>query len=170
MAGLATISAILHRLPSLPLNLKWPNDILWNDKKIAGILCEYIPGTGVIIGIGINLNQTGFPKEIEDKATSLKLETGNTVNRIDLVISLLENLGKEYEEFLQEKRTDLIKRWTDKTDMFGKITTIHQKGKFLTGTAIGLDTEGRLILKTSDGKKHTLSSGELLANQLENPQ
>ena len=89
MAGLATISAILHRLPSLPLNLKWPNDILLNDKKIAGILCEYIPGTGVIIGIGINLNQTGFPKEIEDKATSLKLETGNTVNRIDLVISLL---------------------------------------------------------------------------------
>ena len=134
MAGLATISAILHRLPSLPLNLKWPNDILLNDKKIAGILCEYIPGTGVIIGIGINLNQTGFPKEIEDKATSLKLETGNTVNRIDLVISLLENLGKEYEEFLQEKRTDLIKRCTDKTDMFGKITTIYQKEKFLTGT------------------------------------
>ena len=169
MAGLATISAILQQLPSLPLKLKWPNDILLNSKKIAGILCEYVPKTGVIIGIGINLNQTSFPIEIQDIATSLKLETGNTFNRTDLVISLLKKLGSEYEEFLQEKRTDLIKKWTDKTDMFGKTTTIHQKGKFLTGTAIGLDIEGRLILKTSDGKQHTLSSGELLATRLENP-
>ena len=168
MAGLATLSAILQQLPSLPLKLKWPNDILLNSKKVAGILCEFIPGTGVIIGIGINLNQTCFPKEIQGIATSLKLETGNTINRTDLIISLIRNLDSEYKEFLQEKRTELIKKWTDKTDIFGKYTTVHQKGKFLKGTAIGLDIEGRLILKTSDGKNHTLSSGELLATCREN--
>ena len=169
MAGVATVSAIQKQISSVSLKLKWPNDILLNEKKLAGILCEYVPGTAVIVGIGINLNQTCFPEDIKNIATSLKLETGTTVNRTNLVISLLENLDSNYEEFLQEKRPSLIKKWTNRTDMFGKITTVHQKGKSLTGTAMGLDPEGRLILKTLDGKTHTLSSGELLAAGPDNP-
>jgi BirA family biotin operon repressor/biotin-[acetyl-CoA-carboxylase] ligase len=169
MAGVATISAIQKQISSVPLKLKWPNDILLNGKKLAGILCEYVPGTAVIVGIGINLNQTCFPEDIKNIATSLKLEIGTTVNRTNLVISLLETLDSNYEEFLQEKRSSLIKKWTNRTDMFGKTTTVHQKGKSLTGTAMGLDPKGRLILKTLDGKKHTLSSGELLAAGSDNP-
>jgi BirA family transcriptional regulator, biotin operon repressor / biotin---[acetyl-CoA-carboxylase] ligase len=168
MAGVATVSAIQQQIPSVPLKLKWPNDILLNGKKLAGILCEYIPGTAVIVGIGINLNQTCFPEAIQTIATSLKLETGSNINRTDIVISLLENLNSTYDEFLQEKRTGLIKKWTNKTDMFGKTTTVYQKGKSLTGTAMGLDPEGRLILRTEDGKKHALSSGELMAIGPEN--
>ena len=169
MAGVATVSAIQKQISSVPLKLKWPNDILLNGKKLSGILCEYVPRTAVILGIGINLNQTFFPENIKDIATSLKLETGTTINRTDLVISLLENLDRDYEEFLQEKRSSLIKKWTDRTDMFGKTTTVYQKGKSLTGKAMGLDPEGRLILRTLDGKQHTLSSGELLAAGSDNP-
>lgn len=163
MAGVATVSAIQQQA-SVPVKLKWPNDILLNGKKLAGILCEYIPDTAVIVGIGINLNQTCFPEDIQDIATSLKLETGNTVNRTDLVLSLLENLDHEYEEFLQEKRTRLVKKWTDRTDMFGKTVTVHQKGKSLTGIAVGLDPEGKLILQTPNGEQQLLGSGELLPN------
>ena len=86
MAGVATVSAIEQQIPSVPLKLKWPNDILLNGKKLSGILCEYVPGTAVIVGIGINLNQTCFPEDIKNIATSLKLETETTVNRTDLVI------------------------------------------------------------------------------------
>ena len=104
MAGVATVSAI-HQQTSAPAKLKWPNDILLNGKKLAGILCECIAKSGntpaVIVGIGINLNHTSFPESIKDTATSLKLETGKNVDRADLILSLLQNLDSEYKEFLQ---------------------------------------------------------------------
>jgi BirA family transcriptional regulator, biotin operon repressor / biotin---[acetyl-CoA-carboxylase] ligase len=171
MAGVATASSIQQQA-SVPVKLKWPNDILLNGKKLAGILCECIPNTppAVIVGIGINLNQSTFPEEIQGIATSIKLETGNTLNRADLVLSLLENLDREYEEFLQEKKAHLLQRWTEKTDMFGKNMTVYQKGKSLTGTATGLDHEGRLILQASDGEQHVFDSGEVSFNPLSPPQ
>ena len=167
MAGVATASSIQQQA-SVPVKLKWPNDILLNGKKLAGILCECIPNTPpvVIVGIGINLNQSTFPEEIKDIATSIKLESGNTLNRADLVLSLLENLDREYEKFLQEKKALLLQKWTEKTDMFGKIMTVYQKGTSLTGTATGLDHEGRLILQTSDGEQHVFDSGEVSFNPL----
>lgn len=163
MAGVATVSAIQQQA-TVPATLKWPNDILLNGKKLAGILCEYIPGTAVIVGIGINLNQVSFPEDIQSIATSLKLETGNTINRADLVLSLLEKLDREYEIFLQGKKASLIQKWTQQSNMFGKTVTVHQKGKSLTGTAMELDPEGRLILLTSDGEKYMLDSGEVSTN------
>jgi BirA family transcriptional regulator, biotin operon repressor / biotin---[acetyl-CoA-carboxylase] ligase len=165
MAGVATASSIQQQA-SVPVKLKWPNDILLNGKKLAGILCECIPNTPpvVIVGIGINLNQSTFPEEIKDIATSIKLESGNTLNRADLVLSLLKNLEREYENFLQEKKVPLLQKWTEKTDMFGKIMTVYQKGKSLTGTATGLDQEGRLILQTPDSQQHILDSGEVSFN------
>lgn len=165
MAGVATISAI-HQQASVAARLKWPNDILLNSKKIAGILCEYLPdcSPAVIIGIGINLNQTHFPEEIQDIATSLKLETGKTVNRTDIILSLLENLDREYGEFLQGKQENLIQKWTERSDIFGKTVTVFQKGKSLTGTAVGLTPEGKLVLQNSDGETLILDSGEVNFN------
>jgi len=161
MAGVATVSAIQQHAE---VKLKWPNDILLNGKKLAGILCEHIPGDApvVIVGIGINLNQSRFPEEIQGIATSLKLETGKTVSRTNLALHLLENLDHEYEEFLQGKNENLIRKWTENSEIFGKTVTIDQKGKSLTGTAMRLDPQGRLILQTPDGEQHTLDSGELL--------
>lgn len=167
MAGVATASAIQQLAP---VKLKWPNDILLNGKKLAGILCEYIPDTNpaVIVGIGINLNQTRFPENIQDIATSLKLETGETVNRTDFIINLLQNLDSEYKEFLQGKNENLIRKWTEQSDMFGKTVTIYKKSKTLVGTALGLNPQGKLILQTAEGKKHILDSGELLGATGEN--
>lgn len=160
MAGVATVSAIGQHA-----KLKWPNDILLNGKKLAGILCEHIQGSSpsVIVGIGINLNQTHFPEDIQGIATSLKLETGKEINRTDMAHNLLENLDHEYEEFLQGKNENLIRKWTENSDLFGKTVTNQQKGKLLTGKAIKLDPQGRLVLQTPDGEQHILDSGELLA-------
>ncbi len=160
MAGVASVSTIQQQA-----KLKWPNDILLNGKKLAGVLCEHIPGDtpAVIVGIGINLNQSHFPEEIQGIATSLKLETGKTVSRTDLALNLLENLDREHEDLLQGKHKNLLRKWTDQSEIFGKTVTINQKGKSLTGTAMRLDPQGRLILQTPDGEQHTLDSGELLA-------
>ena len=166
MAGVAAVSAI-HQQTSAPAKLKWPNDILLNGKKLAGILCECIAKSGntpaVIVGIGINLNHTSFPESIKDTATSLKLETGKNVDRADLILSLLQNLDSEYKEFLQGKRENLIHKWTEQSDMFGKTVTVYQKGKNQTGTALGLNPQGKLILQTPEGEQQLLDSGELLA-------
>ena len=164
MAGVATVSAIQQQTSALT-KLKWPNDILLNGKKIAGILCECIaePGShpSIIIGIGINLNHTSFPESLQDIATSLKMETGQTVDRTQLALSLLQNLDSEFKDF--GNRENLIRKWTEQSDMFGKTVTIHQKGKEQTGIALGLNPQGKLILQTPDGKQHLLDSGELLA-------
>jgi BirA family transcriptional regulator, biotin operon repressor / biotin---[acetyl-CoA-carboxylase] ligase len=165
MAGVATASAI-QQLALVPVKLKWPNDLLLNGKKLAGILCECILSNppAVIVGIGININHPTFPPDIKDIATSIILETGNTINRTDLVLSLLKHLNHEYEEFLQEKTTRLIQKWTKNTDMLGKVMTIFQKGRPLTGTVKGLNKAGRLVLQTPDGTRHTLDSGEVSFN------
>ncbi len=163
MAGVATVATIGQQA-----KLKWPNDILVNGKKIAGILCECIvrPGTHpiVIVGIGINLNHTHFPEDIKNIATSLKLETGKTTNRNDLALSLLKNLDHEYKEFLSGNRENLIRKWTENSDQFGKTVTIQQKGRSQTGKAIGLNPQGKLILQTPDGKQHLIDSGELFTH------
>jgi BirA family transcriptional regulator, biotin operon repressor / biotin---[acetyl-CoA-carboxylase] ligase len=160
MAGVATVSAIQQYAPA---KLKWPNDILLNGKKLAGILCEHVPGSSpaVIVGIGINLNQTIFPDNIQNTATSLKLETGKHICRTNLVISLLQKLNTEYESFLLGKNDDLIHRWTEQSSIFGKTITVYQKGKTLVGKALGLTPKGRLILQYPDGKQQILDSGEV---------
>ncbi|MZG31402.1 MAG: biotin--[acetyl-CoA-carboxylase] ligase [Nitrospinae bacterium] len=161
MAGVATVSAIQQN-GAKQARLKWPNDILLNGKKLSGILCEHIPGKAVIVGIGINMNQTQFPSDIQDIATSMKMETGNSINRADLILSLLKNLDCGYEEYLNGNKQSLLQKWTSNTDMFGKTVTVHQKGVSITGIAMSLDSDGRLILQTSDGETHILGSGELL--------
>ncbi len=166
MAGVATAGAIQQQT-SAPVRLKWPNDILINGKKLAGILCECIPGNtpAIIVGIGVNLNHTHFPADLQRTATSLKLETGKDVNRANLVLSLLQNLDSEYDEFLHGKTERLIREWTENSDLFGKTVTVHQKGTSLTGTAIGLDPRGRLILQTLNGEQQVLDSGEVSFQQ-----
>lgn len=167
MAGVATASA-LHQQASVPVKLKWPNDILLNGKKLAGILCECIAApdqsVAVIVGIGINLNHTQFPNDIQDIATSLKLETGKGVSHEAIALSLLQNLDSEYEEFLQGKRENLIRKWTERTDLFGKTITVSKKGKIIVGTALGLNPQGKLIIQTPEGEQQLLDSGEISFN------
>ena len=167
MAGVATASTLQQHAP---VKLKWPNDILLNGKKLAGILCEYVPKRdtlpAIIVGIGINLNHTHFPKNIQESATSLQLETGITADRTDIAFNLLQNLDSEYEKFRQGKRENLIQKWTEQTDMFGKTITVYQKGNSLVGKALGLDPHGKLILQTPQGDQKVLDSGEVSFNPL----
>ncbi|MBT5028486.1 MAG: biotin--[acetyl-CoA-carboxylase] ligase [Nitrospina sp.] len=167
MAGVATASAIQQQT-SAPIRLKWPNDILLNGKKLAGILCECLvePDTtpAIIVGIGINLNHSHFPEEIRDIATSLKVETGKIISHTDLARQLLQNMNSEYEDFLQGKLTSLMQKWTQQSDLFGKTITVYHKDRSLTGQAIGLDLHGKLILQTPDGIQEHLDSGEVSFN------
>ena len=162
MAGLATAIAVNEFIPS-PAQLKWPNDLLLNNKKIAGVLCEYhatkVPA--VIIGIGINVNHTQFPTDIKDIATSIKLESGLEINRTTLIKQLVTQLDFQYSELKSNKVQSLIDNWTLHSDLFGKSISIRKGGQSITGKAVKLDNLGRLVILNESGKEIVLDSGEV---------
>jgi BirA family transcriptional regulator, biotin operon repressor / biotin---[acetyl-CoA-carboxylase] ligase len=162
MAGLATALAVNEFIPQ-SAQLKWPNDLLLNNKKVAGVLCEYhatkIPT--VIIGIGINVNHTHFPADIKDIATSLKLESGIETNRTLLIKQLVTQLDFQYSELKKNKVQPLIDNWTCHSDLFGKSISISKGEQSITGKAIRLDPLGRLVILNELGKEIVLDSGEV---------
>ena len=162
MAGLATVLAVNAVIPS-PAKLKWPNDLLLNGKKIAGVLCENhsTQTPAVIIGIGINVNHSQFPSEIKDIATSLKLETGLKVNRTSLIKNLVTQLDFQYNELKNNEIKMLIENWSDNTDIFGKTITINKGNQKITGKALRLDKLGRLVIAGKSGHELVLNSGEV---------
>ena len=103
----------IRQVTGLDTGIKWPNDIVRNGKKICGILTEmsteidYI--NHVVIGVGINVNQETFPQDIQNTATSLKLELGRNVKRSELIAAIMEQFEKCYETFLQTEDLSGVK-------------------------------------------------------------
>ena len=162
MAGLATILAV-NQVISCPARLKWPNDLLLNGKKIAGVLCENhsTQSPAVIIGIGINVNNSQFPSEIKDIATSLKLETGLEINRTSLIKKLIMQLDFQYNELKNNEIKILLESWCQNTDLFGKTITINKGNQKIAGKALRLDELGRLVIADKSGDELILNSGEV---------
>src|SRR5580693_9822140 len=105
-AGLAVRAAVAEIAPQLPVDLKWPNDALLGGKKFCGILTEMnAEATRVrhlVVGIGINVNQTSFPAELRPIATSLRIATGREWSRAELCAALLKSLDREYRDLLTQ--------------------------------------------------------------------
>ena len=135
--------------------IKWPNDILVNNKKIAGILIDskkFKTHTAYIIGIGINCNQTknSFPDEIKNIATSVSIEKKTDCDRLSLAKMLLATVDECV--LTAEKNPDkIIKKWQSKSILLGThLTVIYKKDSF-TGHCIGLDPQKGLILQLDSG-------------------
>lgn len=163
MAAVAVIDAI-NEFSNLPATLKWPNDILLKGKKLCGVLAEYCQNSnnnGAIIGIGINVNQPKFPEPLREIATSLRIENGKMVNRLELLRSVIGHLDKEYQAFLADGANPLTQKWTQRSDMFGKNVTLTQGTHIISGTALRLDENGNLILRTENGDEQSYSGGEV---------
>lgn len=146
--------------------IKWPNDLIINGKKICGILTEMgMKGECteyVIVGIGINCNQTDFPEELRNRATSLKCEYGCEVCREEIVARFLEEFESLYEEFEKRKSLEFIR---DEYETLlvneGREVCVLEPGKEWTGTAAGITETGELIVKKDSGEICEISSGEV---------
>lgn len=148
------------------LQIKWPNDIIINGKKLVGILTEmsaqvdYI--NHVTVGVGINVNMTEFPEEIADTATSLRLECGHTVKRAPLIAAVMERLEENYEIFLEtEDLSGFLERYS--TLLINRdrdVLIIGQKEKY-QAHALGIDNTGELIVKKEDGTLEKIYAGEV---------
>ena len=166
MAAVAVAEAI-ERFSGLHPVIKWPNDILVENRKVAGLLNEIHSETDrihfVILGIGVNLNMEKelLPKEIRGLATSLKMETGKSVSRKEFVPCLLGALEKWYTLFLREGGKPVLDAWREKARLKGKPVKVTSFGETLLGRAVDIDAEGRLILETEKGERKRIVAGDV---------
>ena len=148
------------------IQIKWPNDIIINGKKLVGILTEmsaqidYI--NHVTVGVGINVNMTEFPEELADTATSLRLECGHTVKRAPLIAAVMERLEENYGIFLEtEDLSGLLERYsTLLVNRDRDVLIIGQKENY-QAHAIGIDNTGELIVRKEDGTLEKIYAGEV---------
>jgi BirA family biotin operon repressor/biotin-[acetyl-CoA-carboxylase] ligase len=166
MAAVATADA-LRKFSGLDPRIKWPNDVLLNDRKVAGLLNEIHSEADrihfVILGIGINLNMDAsmVSKEIRSRATSLKKEMGQTISRKEFLKTLLGELETWYEVFLEEGGTTILKAWRDRAQIQGKQVNVTSFGETLRGVAIDVDSDGALILETETGERKRVVAGDV---------
>jgi BirA family biotin operon repressor/biotin-[acetyl-CoA-carboxylase] ligase len=161
-AGLVVQSAIQHVDSRVTPDLKWPNDILIDGKKVCGILTEMNAEATrvrfIVVGVGINVNQARFPEELQ--ATSLRLETGSEWSRVELAAALLKSLDREYRQFKEnpDARESVVQRFAESsTWTSGKKVRIEESGSSFEGTTEGLDPRGFLKVRTVNGLRTVLS-------------
>ena len=165
MAGLAAHQAVVSATGLRP-DIRWPNDLLLNGRKICGILTEMSAEVDrlhfVVVGIGINVNHSQMPPELVEIATSLRIEGHKTYSRIHLLVALLREMQKVYHLLLHEGAAAIASRWAACSSFAqGKrVRVVTGKGEF-HGTTQGLDPEGALRIRFEDGRIESLISGEI---------
>ena len=155
-AGLAVQSAVQEIDSRVLADLKWPNDLLISRKKFCGILTEMSAEATrvrhIVVGIGINVNQTNFPGELDQTATSLRITTGTEWSRVELCAALLKSLDREYQSLLAdpEAHAEILRRFEERSSSTrGRRVRIEEDGGF-EGMTEGLDPRGFLRVRTSE--------------------
>ena len=165
MAALGLESFIKQIDPNIPVSIKWPNDILIEGKKVAGILVERTPAhqTGmqdiVVLGMGVNMNlDTSKISEIASISTSLYNFTGKTFDLVNGYATLFKNLEAHYE--LLKNGTDLFSEWKNKLITLGRTVKITDGQEEIVGLAKDVDETGSLIVQRKDGTKFNVIAGD----------
>lgn len=164
MAALA-VSDGIDRL-GCKTQIKWPNDVIINGKKVCGILTEmsgeidYI--NYVVVGIGINVNDEQFPPEIGQMATSIKIENGEVENRAKLVAYIMEAMEEYYITYRKTNDLSLLlEKYNGKLANVNKQVKLIQKGEEQIRTALGIDKTGALLVVDDNGNQERIISGEV---------
>ena len=163
-AGLALADALTSWVAPAEPSLKWPNDVLLGNRKVAGVLAEgHLNGqtSVVVLGMGINVNQTDFPAALSDRATSLALESGRPLPRPPLLADLLAALEARYAALSTPSgaaatRIDFEARLAGR----GRTATIAHASGTCSGEVLGVDASGALRLGT-DGGVLTFAAGDV---------
>ncbi len=164
-SALAVYNSI-KELINIPCQIKWPNDILINNRKVCGILCESVflksnrPAS--IVGIGVNVKNDVFPSSLADKVTSLFLESYKIFSRSTLINSILDKFYDYYNKFSLSEFDDIITEYKSICTSINKSVKISIDGKTTVGTAIDINNWGDLIVQLDSGKIIPITHGEIV--------
>jgi BirA family biotin operon repressor/biotin-[acetyl-CoA-carboxylase] ligase len=158
--GLATQRAVDH-VAAVACDLRWPNDLLLNEKKLAGILVQTTDVQAALIaGIGVNVNQTDFPYDIRSIATSLRRETAREHSRDELLDRIVaESLN--YASLLADRgKSPILEQFAARSSYArGRPVEVELADRIITGVTAGLDMNGFLLVQTPDGIETIITGG-----------
>ena len=165
-AGVALAEAV-HETGIVP-ELKWPNDMMIGDRKVAGILTEATfedKSIGfVILGVGINVNThtLDFPVSIRNLATSLSLSMGEAISRVTLLQTFLCKLEQWYELFCQGSFEKILDVWHKYEAVLGRLVEVNLPDSRLVGVAERIDSDGSLMVRDKTGRLHRIIAGDII--------
>jgi BirA family biotin operon repressor/biotin-[acetyl-CoA-carboxylase] ligase len=165
MAGLSARTAIQAQT-GLTIDLKWPNDLMLGTKKLGGILTEMHAEPSqvrhVAVGIGINANQDKFPGDLASIATSLRLQLGRSISRMEMLVRLLLEFETNYNRFLREGTASVTQRFEAVSSYArGKHVSVSSGKESYSGVTAGLTPEGFLQVEREGGNIVTVITGDV---------
>ena len=145
--------------------IKWPNDILVRDRKLAGVLTELSAEIDriryVVLGIGVNVNLAEFPPELRGTATSIRIEAGHAVRRAELAASILRELDLDYDRLCRGQFPRIAEEWAAQCTTLGRRVSIRMGDRNVRGRAESLDDSGALLLRTDHGHLERIVGGDV---------
>ncbi|MGB9587998.1 MAG: biotin--[acetyl-CoA-carboxylase] ligase, partial [Armatimonadota bacterium] len=182
VASLAVAEAVEQTAGVRP-RIKWPNDILLRNRKVAGVLVElpvvspdpvdkeqhavvHLSGRPVVVGVGVNVNPTSFPPELQRSATSIALTRGQPVAVSDVERALLVSLDSWYSKYLEQGFEPVMKAWKNLDCTVGRKVRIELDGRTIEGLVKQVrTTSGDIVVQCSDDTTVTISAGDILMEE-----
>lgn len=167
VAGAVALSRAIQKQLGLSPEIKWPNDILLRGRKVAGILTELSAELDrikhLVLGVGVDVNQEPreFPAELRATATSLRIETGEEIDRAALAAALLAELDEEYHRVTAGQFAAVAADWERQCTTLGHQVTIRVGDRAIEGRAESLDAEGALLLRSQHGRLEHIIGGDV---------
>ena len=165
VAGLAARDAVAEQTGVAP-DLRWPNDLMLNGKKFGGILTEMHAEPDrvrfVVVGMGLNVNHESLPTELRATATSLRIETGRTHSRSELVVRLLHSLDANYSQFIRQGAEHILRRFAAASSYCeGKRVRVATARETFLAVTAGLEPSGVLRVKRENGAVEPVLAGDV---------
>jgi BirA family biotin operon repressor/biotin-[acetyl-CoA-carboxylase] ligase len=169
IVGLACVSALQHLPLPHPIQIKWPNDLMVQEKKLGGILIEILNAdkkqTELVIGIGINVNQTPLLEDDNRAITSLFSLTQQVYDRNILIGGLIHSLLDFLSSYEQHGWERFSPNWEQVDALFGVDLILQRANQTISGVAQGVNEQGQLIILDEHGVTHEVSSGEVIISE-----
>lgn len=166
LTGVAVCRAI-RSYTGADAGIKWPNDLLIDGRKVCGILLESTVEDHELryciagIGVDVNFDPKDYPEDLISIATSLKMETGQTIDRTKLAAAILSELERLYYLYQKEGFGVISSLWEALSVSMNREIKVANPQGIIEGTAIGLDPSGALILEKKNGERESVYSGEV---------
>ena len=151
------VAETIKNVTGCEAGIKWPNDVLINDKKVCGILAESSFSRAnveyIIIGLGLNVNldTNQLPPDCQETSTSLSLEVGRNVSRIKLLKQFIISWDEHIQGFVKAGHPYLRSKWIENNVTLGRNVTINKENNSILGLAVDISEKGGLIVRLSDG-------------------
>jgi BirA family biotin operon repressor/biotin-[acetyl-CoA-carboxylase] ligase len=167
LMGAVACTTALRKALNIPVEIKWPNDIIFEGKKLGGILTEINSEMDrinhVVLGIGINVNMdpSALPSDVKVIATSLKETVGRELPRIEILSAIIKELDKWYKALLSNGSGPVLDEWRRLSPGLGKRVKVESFNRSIDGIAEEIDDYGRLLLRLESGEIEKITSGDV---------